>query len=75
MGYGDLRCARCGRTFTSSLALLDPREVKVASCRVCPARVYAVCARCADLDKVTGESCPQCGAQHMWSVGGKVPKS
>lgn len=76
MEYGDLRCAHCGRIFGSSLTFMDPREVKVASCRVCPVnRVYAVCARCTDLDGVTSGPCPQCGAKHMWSVSGKVQKT
>jgi DNA-directed RNA polymerase subunit RPC12/RpoP len=70
------RCAKCGTTFDVSLTLFDKREVKVAHCRVCPpSRVYAVCAKCADLASTEQGPCPSCGARNMWSTQGMVPVS
>ncbi len=68
------RCSKCGRSYQSSLAFMDPREVKIAHCRVCPAnRVFAVCANCADVSQVQASPCPWCGSSHMWTVEGMVP--
>lgn len=72
--YGDVRCSKCGTIYGATLTLFDPKEVKVAHCRVCPAnRVYAVCGRCADLEGLEGGACPFCGARHQWEVKGMVP--
>ena len=72
---GQVRCVRCGTIYGVTLILFDPNEVKVASCRVCPVdNVYAICARCANLENVQGGPCPSCSAQHMWQVRGMVPK-
>ena len=74
MEYGDVRCRRCGTVYRVTLTLLDPKEVKVAHCRVCPANyVFAVCARCADLEQVENGPCLACGARYQWEVRGMAP--
>lgn len=76
MQYGDCRCRGCGRVFSVSLGLFDPKEVKVARCRVCPVNdIYAVCSRCADPEKVTKGACPSCGAGGQWEIKGMIAGS
>ena len=73
MEYGQKRCSRCKTVYGASLTLWDEREVRVAYCDVCPANhVYAVCAKCADIDTVTQSGCPHCGTM-MWKKSGLVP--
>lgn len=74
MEYGDVRCAKCGTVYRVTLTFLDPKEVKVAHCRVCPANhVFAVCGRCADLEQVKNGPCSACGARYQWEVQGMAP--
>ena len=75
MEYGDLRCVHCRTIYVASLTLLDPREVRVACCNVCPVNaVFAVCANCVNLEEISKINCPSCGAAHQWKISGKVPK-
>jgi len=72
--YGQVRCSSCRTIYGATLTFMDEREVRVASCRVCPVNhIYAICANCADIDAVTQRSCPHCGAR-MWEKRGLVPK-
>jgi hypothetical protein len=67
-------CSECGTNYDISLALGASGEVRVASCRVCPVdRIFAVCERCADLDQIESNPCPQCGASHMWEIQKMIP--
>jgi hypothetical protein len=75
MEYGDVQCRKCGKVFGVSLRFMDPRDVKVASCRVCPVgNVYAVCGNCANVAEVASSPCPNCGASHLWETQGMTPK-
>ena len=67
-------CSQCGTSFDVSLALVATGEVRVAHCRVCPVdRVYAVCEKCDNLNRVENNPCPRCGAT-MWEVNKMVPQ-
>ncbi len=75
MEYGDKRCVKCGTVYTTTLTFMDPREVKVASCRVCPAnQIYTICAQCADVEQVSRGACPFCSANNQWETRGMVAK-
>jgi len=70
------RCSKCRKTFDVSLVLFDRREIRVASCRVCPSNnVFSVCGKCADVAQVEQGACPSCGARGMWDVRGMVPSA
>ncbi len=68
--YGVRQCKQCGRTYKISIDIEDMgNEFRVAACGVCP---YAICEHCADLEKVTRSSCPQCGARDLWKISEMV---
>lgn len=68
------RCSRCGTDYEESNEFGASGEIRVASCRACPAgNVFAVCERCEDLSKIELDSCPGCGAWNMWEIQKMVP--
>jgi hypothetical protein len=63
------RCGKCGTDYEVSNEFGTPGEIRVASCRACPAgNVFVVCERCEDLSKIELDSCPGCGAWNMWEI-------